>query len=145
MLDPKLICFLPISLAYPSGEGGGDIFLFRWFLPAVPGLEEGGGGRHPVQKTDWIHKYLWSLFKISSNCVWHFIMFVTCSSLDSCRSSRPDICRNFQLFLRCPRSRRNSRRSPKGMRCWKQGCFQISSFIFEISIFFRQFFQYSFK
>ncbi len=34
----------------PVGRRG-VIYLFKWFLPAVAGLEEGGAGRHPV---DWI-------------------------------------------------------------------------------------------
>jgi hypothetical protein len=38
-----------IWLGYPSGEGGGGvIYLFKLLLSAVTGLEEEGGGRHPV-------------------------------------------------------------------------------------------------
>jgi hypothetical protein len=49
LLDIKLIWFLAISLAYPSGDEEGVFFWFKLFLPAFAG-PNGGGGTAPCGK-----------------------------------------------------------------------------------------------
>ncbi len=47
------------SLAYPSGEEGGNL-LIQIVLLAVPGFEDGGrGGRHPVDETYYSVLKVW--------------------------------------------------------------------------------------